>query len=341
MNRVLYVIACAAPPAADVAQLVTLAIARGWDTCVLTTPYGRRFVDVAALEELTGHPVRSDYKNPGEPDVLPPADAVLVAPATVNTINKWAAGICDTLPLGILTEAIGKGLPVVAVPVSNAEHAAHPVFALNLSQLQSWGVTVLDQVLVAQRTAADDADDAAAADEAGPAAVAELDWPLALAAVEAAMRRQAVGASRRYEHPFQAEEFGPGVGPGLASVHDIGSAPSAGRDRSSGYPARRPGGRKPGSRHSRSRSSRPCPPTLGRPIFGQDGFEQSELRGFDQQGFDKSDFSQPGFRPGHTSQHNTGHPRSWGWSSAARQHRSSRTGPRPAGPGRTYLCQVH
>jgi flavoprotein len=29
---------------------------------------------------------------------------VIVAPATVNTINKWAAGICDTLALGILVE---------------------------------------------------------------------------------------------------------------------------------------------------------------------------------------------------------------------------------------------
>ena len=68
---VLYVIACAAPPAADVGQLVSLAQQRGWDVCVLTTPSARRFTDVAALERQTGHPVRSEYKNPGEPDVLP------------------------------------------------------------------------------------------------------------------------------------------------------------------------------------------------------------------------------------------------------------------------------
>jgi hypothetical protein len=35
---------------------------------------------------------------------LPPADAIAVAPATYNTINKWAAGISDTLALGILCE---------------------------------------------------------------------------------------------------------------------------------------------------------------------------------------------------------------------------------------------
>jgi phosphopantothenoylcysteine synthetase/decarboxylase len=141
--RVLYVIACAAPPARDIGQLVRLAQAGGWDVCALTTPSGRKFVDAAALERMTGHPVRSEYKNPGEPDVLPPADAIIVAPATVNTINKWGAGICDTLALGLLVEAIGKRLPVVAVPFTNREHAAHPAFGENVAKLRSWGVTVL------------------------------------------------------------------------------------------------------------------------------------------------------------------------------------------------------
>jgi phosphopantothenoylcysteine synthetase/decarboxylase len=140
---VLYVIACAAPPAREVGKMVALAQEDGWGVCVLTTPSGRRFADVAGLEQVTGHPVRSEYKDPGEPDVLPEPDAVIVAPATVNTINKWAAGICDTLALGILVEAIGKHLPVVALPFTNRAHAAHPAFTENIAKLRSWGVTVL------------------------------------------------------------------------------------------------------------------------------------------------------------------------------------------------------
>ena len=136
---VLYVIACAAPPAAGAGQLVTLAQRRGWDVCVLTTPSGLRFTDAAALERQTGHPVRSEYKNPGEPDVLPGPDAVIVAPATVNTVNKWAAGICDTLALGILVEAIGKRLPIVAVPSTNQAHAAHPAFGENIASCARGG----------------------------------------------------------------------------------------------------------------------------------------------------------------------------------------------------------
>lgn len=143
MTEVLYVLVCGAPPARDVGKVVSLAQDRGWDVCVLTSVRGRTFIDVRALETQTGYPVRSDYKHPDEPDALPSPDAVIVAPATVNTINKWAAGISDTLPLGILVEGIGLGLPIVAIPYTNRAHAAHPAFNDNVGRLRSWGVTVL------------------------------------------------------------------------------------------------------------------------------------------------------------------------------------------------------
>ena len=143
MTAVLYLLACGAPPTRDLAKPVKLAQERGWDVCVITSPKGREFADVEALEALTGHPVRSDYKKPGTPDVLPPPDALLLAPATTNTINKWAAGISDTLPLGLLVEATGAGRPIVAVPFTNQAQAAHPAFAENVARLRSWGVRVL------------------------------------------------------------------------------------------------------------------------------------------------------------------------------------------------------
>ena len=164
-NRVLYAITCAAPPARNVGLLVAAAQAEGWTTCVLATPSAVRFIDAPALAAQTGYPVRSEYKNPGDADVLPDPDAIIVAPATVNTINKWAAGICDTLALGILVEAIGKKLPVVAVPWSNAAHSAHPVFAENIAKLSSWGVRI---------------ETTSGADPENPAS---FPWPVALAAV--------------------------------------------------------------------------------------------------------------------------------------------------------------
>lgn len=142
-HQVLYVIVCGSPLAGRVGRLVDLAQRAGWDVCVVTTPDGAKFVDAAALARQTGHPVRSRYKNPDDPDVLPPADAMVVCPATVNSVNKWAVGITDTLALGLLVEGQGRGLPIVAVPYTNDAMAAHPAFRAALDTLRGWGVTVL------------------------------------------------------------------------------------------------------------------------------------------------------------------------------------------------------
>ena len=140
---VLYVIACGGRPAGDLSPFIKTCQEQGWDVCVIATPSALRFMDRDALVELTGHPVRYDYKQPDEPDVLPAADAMVVAPATFNTINKWAHGSSDTLALGLLNEAIGLGLPVVAVPTPNEALAKHPAFIESIDRLRSWGVDIL------------------------------------------------------------------------------------------------------------------------------------------------------------------------------------------------------
>lgn len=142
-SPVLYVVACGARPAADLPAFVTWAMGEGWDTCVIVTPFALRFADTPGLAELTCHPVRSDYKRPEDPDVLPPADAFAVAPCTFNTLNKWANGISDTLALGLLNEALCSGAPVTAVPNPNAVLARHPAFARSVGFLRECGVQVL------------------------------------------------------------------------------------------------------------------------------------------------------------------------------------------------------
>jgi phosphopantothenoylcysteine decarboxylase len=140
---VLYLIVCGAPPARDAGRLIQLVQGRGWEVCVIATPSARSFIDSAALEAASGYPVRSEYKQPDAADVLPPPDAIVVALATFNTINKWAAGISDTLALGLVTEAIGKGLPIVALPFINAAQAKHPAFQDSIDRLRSAGVQLL------------------------------------------------------------------------------------------------------------------------------------------------------------------------------------------------------
>ncbi|MGW2190462.1 flavoprotein [Streptomyces sp. NPDC001719] len=147
--RTLYLIGCAAGPLPDLTRCVRAAQARGWAICVVLTPSAHRWLTVDIpdgvehMVELTGHPVRHQYKLPSQKDVLPAADAMLVAPMTTNTLNKWAAGISDTLALGLITEGIGLGLPIVALPHWNDAQGRHPAVGRNVETLRQAGVTVL------------------------------------------------------------------------------------------------------------------------------------------------------------------------------------------------------
>lgn len=143
MTRTLYVMPCAAGPAPYVDHLVKAAQGRDWDVWLAPTPPAMGFLDVPALEALTGHPVRARYRRPGEPGKLPPADAVIVAPATYNTINKWAGGIADTHTLGLLAELTPSRIPIAVLPFVNASLAANRVFGRSVAALREEGVTVL------------------------------------------------------------------------------------------------------------------------------------------------------------------------------------------------------
>jgi hypothetical protein len=92
-SRVLYVVACGGRPAGDLAPFVEEAQAAGWEVCVIATPSALKFMDLDDLARLTGHVVRYDYKQPEEPDVLPPADAMIVArpPSTPSTSGRPAS----------------------------------------------------------------------------------------------------------------------------------------------------------------------------------------------------------------------------------------------------------
>ena len=123
----LYVVVCAAPPAAHVQDLVKLAQAAGWEVAVTATPEALAFIDAPLLEAITGFPVRHRWREPDEPESVPEANAIVVAPATFNTINRWVAGITNTVAVGTLCESLGLDAPIVAVPNVNPPLARHPL----------------------------------------------------------------------------------------------------------------------------------------------------------------------------------------------------------------------
>ena len=143
--RVLYVIACGAGAAPEVGRLVDQAQQRQWEVHVIATPAAVGFLDISGLEDQTGHAVRSEHRRAGGGSArsLPQADAIIVAPATYNTINKWALGVSDNYALGILAESVGLGIPTVVLPFVNAALATHPAFERSIAVLRDARVAVL------------------------------------------------------------------------------------------------------------------------------------------------------------------------------------------------------
>ncbi|MFG1868748.1 flavoprotein [Micromonospora arborensis] len=140
---VLYLVVCAAGPAEHIDELVSLLIADGWRVCMIVSPTAAPWLDRAALQNKTGYLVRVEWRMPGDPEPHPPADVVLAAPVTFNTVTKWALGINDTLALGVLNESLGAGLPIIAFPHVKAELAAHPAYTNHLAVLRAAGVVLV------------------------------------------------------------------------------------------------------------------------------------------------------------------------------------------------------
>ncbi|MEV7090302.1 flavoprotein [Streptomyces sp. NPDC093085] len=145
MTSTLYLFASAAPPAFDIVGVIGEVQSRGWNVCLGLTPTAARWLEPrrAELERLTGSPVRSEYKLPGEPDVWPKADVILLAPATFNTLNEWALGLTSKFVVGVVAEGIGKGIPIVTMPCVNAAYAQHRRLHKSIAELREMGVTVL------------------------------------------------------------------------------------------------------------------------------------------------------------------------------------------------------
>jgi hypothetical protein len=143
-GRTLCVVVCGAGPAGRVGVLIEMAQADGWTVRVVATPAGMDFLDLDAVALQCGAPARSDYRvrGTGGPRVSH-ADALVVAPATYNTINKLALGINDTYALNVAAEALGLGRPVAILPFVNTALATRRPFTQAVESLRAEGVQVI------------------------------------------------------------------------------------------------------------------------------------------------------------------------------------------------------
>jgi len=111
---VLYLVVCAVPGAERTVERVRAERANGWEVCVVATERALYWFDVAEVEQATGHPIQSRMRRFGEPLFEPLGDAVIVAPASFNTINRIGAGFrtavgSQYLPVRIQDEQIEIG----------------------------------------------------------------------------------------------------------------------------------------------------------------------------------------------------------------------------------------
>jgi phosphopantothenoylcysteine synthetase/decarboxylase len=140
----LRVVVCGGSVAAGVGRLIDEAVGRGWTVDVTATESALEFLDAGEVIRASGKPLRTTYKfAPDGTRISPPADALIVAPATFNTINKLACGIADTYPLSSVAEAIGRGVPTVIVPAVNTALASRRPFRRALEELRAERVRIL------------------------------------------------------------------------------------------------------------------------------------------------------------------------------------------------------
>ena len=134
----------AAYKVAELARQLTL---DGAIVDVIMTEAARRFVGEATFQALTGRPVLTDMWALPEDGVVghvalaQHADAVVLAPATANTLARLAAGLSDDL---LTTTVLATTAPILCVPAMNTYMYENPATQENIATLRRRGMTVLE-----------------------------------------------------------------------------------------------------------------------------------------------------------------------------------------------------
>ena len=114
---------------------------------VIMTSYAKEFITPLTLATLSKNPLLVDFYNPengdwnNHVDLGLWADAMVVAPATANTIAKMANGIADNL---LLTTYLSARCPVFIAPAMDLDMFNHPATQKNIETLQKSGNIIIE-----------------------------------------------------------------------------------------------------------------------------------------------------------------------------------------------------
>ena len=130
-------------------EILSLLKKQGADVYVALSDGALEFCSVSGFEGLSEHKILSSQTQNWQDGVNHIAyskmDLVLIAPASVNTINKLTAGICDNVFMQTLIAA--SHVPLVVAPAANNNMIEHFATQNSLEILKKNGALVVEPVL--------------------------------------------------------------------------------------------------------------------------------------------------------------------------------------------------
>lgn len=123
------------------ASLVRLLIKAGAHVQVIMTPASCAFITPLTLATLSKRPVYIEFEKDfgqwtNHVELGLWADAIIMAPATANTLAKMASGICDNL---VMATYLSAKCPVFFAPAMDLDMFIHPSTTRNIGLLKSYG----------------------------------------------------------------------------------------------------------------------------------------------------------------------------------------------------------
>jgi len=133
---------CGSIAAYKAATLVRLLVKAGANVQVVMTTDATNFITPLTLSTLSKRPVYSKYFRPdtgqwnNHVELGLWADAVIIAPASANTMAKMAGGLCDNLLTAVYLSA---KCPVYFAPAMDLDMWKHEATRDNINKLESFG----------------------------------------------------------------------------------------------------------------------------------------------------------------------------------------------------------
>lgn len=124
------------------AQLTRLLVKEGAEVQVIMTKLAKEFITPLTMATLSKRPILVEFFNPENGDWNSHvdsglwADAMIVAPATANTMGKMANGVADNL---LITTYLSARCPVFVAPTMDLDMYQHPSTQRNMQTLLSYG----------------------------------------------------------------------------------------------------------------------------------------------------------------------------------------------------------